>query len=283
MKIEKKTGVTVFLFAYNEEDRIKSFLTNFSWADEVVIFDKSSTDNTPLIAESLNATVIKIPYTDATENFGQYVKTYKTDSEWYMFPTASSLIHPDLVDEIVKITANKASKFEVVSLPYRVYVFGINSARSPWSGLYKTILIKKNVLVTSDELHNGFWHSSKSLAKISFLGEDKCLFHLTHKDPDDFFHRHLRYTKYEANYLNKKTSRNKALRIVFLEVINSLWTSFFKRKCFLLGWDGIALMFGFVSYSIMKFLYVWDFYRENGSVIYPDIRRKIENAWNDND
>ena len=51
----------------------------------------------------------------------------------------------------------------------------------------------------------------------------------------------------------------------------------------MLGVDGLALAMSYVSYFIMKFIYVWDSYRDNGDVVYPAIREKIDQLWKDNE
>ena len=89
----------------------------------------------------------------------------------------------------------------------------------------------------------------------------------------------MRYTRYEAKYTHNKNLRNKALRLAFLEILNSIRVSIFKKRCFLVGWDGIALMLGYLSYFIMKFLYLWDLYRQNGDKLYPEIRKSLDDAW----
>ncbi|MGZ4956443.1 MAG: glycosyltransferase, partial [Methylobacter sp.] len=64
----QKSNVTVFLEVFNEEARIESCLKNFSWAEELIVFDKHSTDRTREIAEKYATKVITVPFTQASEN-----------------------------------------------------------------------------------------------------------------------------------------------------------------------------------------------------------------------
>jgi hypothetical protein len=84
--------------------------------------------------------------------------------------------------------------------------------------------------------------------------------------------------KYEANY-SLIEDKSESLRKPFLEIIKSLFIAFIKRKWYKLGWDGVALSLSYVSYFIMKFIYIWDSRRINGGEIYSKIRREIDELW----
>jgi hypothetical protein len=46
-----------------------------------------------------------------------------------------------------------------------------------------------------------------------------------------------------------------------------------------LGWDGVALSLAYICNFVMKFLFVWDTHRENGNMVYPILRKKIDYLW----
>ena len=59
--------VSVFILAYNSEDRIERAVKSVLWADEVVVVDSYSKDRTAEIAEKLGATVAQVKF----EGFGK--------------------------------------------------------------------------------------------------------------------------------------------------------------------------------------------------------------------
>ncbi|AMK75084.1 MULTISPECIES: glycosyltransferase [Methylomonas] len=274
-----KSNVTVFLEVFNEEERIESCLKSFYWADELIVFDKNSTDRTREIAKKYATEIVLVPFSHASENVVKNISSRKS-CEWILFPTASSLIHPNLVDEIIKLTSDNDFNYDVIGLPYSMYSFGISSKYSPWTALRKNILIRRSALQLSSKLHNEIGFNSDRIFEMPFIAEDQLLYHCTHKDADDFFGRVIRYTRYEAEY-EKPINRSRALNKAFFEIFKSLATVVFRRRSFVLGWDGIALSLAYVCYFIMKFIYVWDVRRENGSVVYPALRKKIDALWDE--
>lgn len=276
-----KSNVTVFLEVFNEEERIESCLKSFSWADELVVFDKQSTDCTREIAKKYASKLVSVPYSQASENTVKNISGVDS-CEWCFIITASNLIHPEIVKEIIKLTNTPSFSYDVIAIPYAMYVFGIRSERSPWSNSRKCTLIRKSALKLSSELHNEIGYSSNRIFEMPNIGEEKVLYHCTHKNASDFFNRHMRYVDYEAKYmLSEKNSRR--IKKSLIDIFRALGGVILKRRSFMLGVDGIALAMAYVSYFIMKFVYVWDSYRDNGDIVYPAIRTKIDQLWKDNE
>ena len=272
-----RSNITVFLEVFNEEDRIESCLKSFSWADELVVFDKQSTDRTCEIAKKYATEIISVPYTQASENVVQNISG-RASCEWVFYITASSLIHPNLADEIIKLTTDNDFNYDVIGMPYAMYTYGISDAKSPWHALRKYILIRRTVLKLSTELHNEITFTSDKIYDMAFMKSDEVLYHCTHKDASDFFNRSIRYVEYDINH-HKTLSCDQALKRSFIEILKSIWTVIFRRHTFLLGWDGVALSLAYICYFAIKFIYVWDSRRGNGNTVYPVLRKKMDDLW----
>ncbi|MCG8568058.1 MAG: glycosyltransferase family 2 protein, partial [Desulfobacterales bacterium] len=54
--------ISVYIIAYNEEDKLKDALESVQWADEIVVADSFSTDNTAAVAEAHGARVVQVPF-----------------------------------------------------------------------------------------------------------------------------------------------------------------------------------------------------------------------------
>jgi len=272
-----ESNVTVYVEVFNEESRIESCLKSFSWADELVVFDKCSTDMTREIASKYATQLITVPNTPASENIIENFSKCKI-TEWLFVATASSLIHPKLVDEIIKLTTDENFKYDVIAVPYAMHAFGINNKNSPWTNLRKNSIIRSSVLSLSCELHNEITYNSDRVFEMPLMAPDEALYHCTHKNAGDFFSRHMRYVNYEAQYQHSQLGKQQ-LKKSFIDIFRAIATVLIKRRTFMLGWDGIALSLAYVSYFIMKFIYVWDVNRENGDVVYPELRKKIDRLW----
>lgn len=271
-----KSNVTVFLEVYNEEARIESCLKSFTWAEELIVFDKQSTDRTREIAKRYATQVITVPFSLASENVVRNMEGRAT-CEWVMVVTASSLIHPHLVDEIVKLTTDREFGFDVIGMPYAMYAFGINSRNSPWSGLYKRTLIRRSVFRVSNKLHREVGYSSDRIYDMPSIGKEEKLYHCTHRDVLDFFDRTNRYARYEGEQ-ERSRERRRALRCALKEMMKAVYI-LIRRRTLMLGWDGIALSMAFLCNYMMTFLYVWDCHRDNGNIVYPQLRSKLDKLW----
>tara|TARA_B110000259_G_C14010687_1_gene399502 strand:+ start:369 stop:1262 length:894 start_codon:yes stop_codon:yes gene_type:complete len=272
-----KSNVTVFAEFFNEEDRIDSFLKNFSWADEVVIFDKMSTDATGRIARASGASVVEVPFTSGSENIVENISKRESE-EWILYPTASTFIHPTLVAEIIRLTSDTEFPYDVIGMPYGIYCFGIRSINSPWHEPHKYTLIRRSVLKLSTRLHHEITFDSERIYVMPQLGSDEILYHCTNIDIDDFYSRTQRYTRYEANYVDS-IGPNITMRSAFFSIIKAIGIVTLKKRSFTLGWDGVGLSLAYVSYFITRFLYIWDRQRVNGRVVYPDLRKSIGSEW----
>ena len=52
--------VSAYILTFNEAEKIADAIKSVSWADEVLVVDSNSTDNTVKIAESLGARVVQV-------------------------------------------------------------------------------------------------------------------------------------------------------------------------------------------------------------------------------
>ncbi len=269
-------NITVFIEVFNEAHRLEACLKNFQWADELVVFVKKSSDSTYDIAKQNATHIYEVDYCEASENFVSNVMKHKS-KEWCFFITASSLIDPDLAIEIEKLTNLASFNYDVIGLPYRMYVFGLTGPCSPWGADYKYPLIRRSALRLTDTLHHEIGWIGDSVYKINTGSTTGRFYHCTHSDPDDFFSRHMRYVKYEAKHYCSIYG-NKAFRVAFIDFLRSIASVFFKKKSIWYGRNGIALSLAYVSYFLMRMIYVW-FALRYCDHSYDEFRRASLDKW----
>jgi glycosyltransferase involved in cell wall biosynthesis len=54
--------ISVYIIAYNESEKISDAINSVLWADEIVVADSYSQDNTAVIASDLGARVVQIKF-----------------------------------------------------------------------------------------------------------------------------------------------------------------------------------------------------------------------------
>lgn len=239
--------ISVALAVYNEEKRIERFLKSFSSFDEIIVFDKSSTDNTASLCLNSGAKVISIPYTDRSD-FGKEVIQIARNN-WLLFVTASDIIHPDLYKALIDLINKKDISVDIVYVPYMIYAHGISSIHSVFDSDYRPCLVKKDVVIFHDRVHEEVSFDSD---KKYYLPKSRkiAIHHLTHENMDSSFERIIRYTKEE---LKKEQTLMKCLKIIFITIIQGI-----KRRFWVLGWDGVAMLLLLLNYHITVFLRTWE-------------------------
>jgi len=253
--MQLKNNVTVLIEVYNEAHRIEECLKCFTWAEELVVFVKESTDNTLEIAKRIATHVYSVPYVQASENVVSNFALHDS-KEWCFYITASSRMDADLAAEIQKLTTDDTFEFDVIGLPYYMYVMGVTGKASPWGNGYKFVLIKKKVLRLSTVLHKEVSWDSNNIYKIPRVAASGKFFHYTHSNPDDFFIRHMRYVKNEADHYIE-TYGKKAFRAALIILFRMIGSVVIKKRTIFRGKNGFVLSIAYISYFIMLLIYVW--------------------------
>jgi glycosyltransferase involved in cell wall biosynthesis len=265
--------ISIFISVYNEEERIENFLESFYDLGKIYVLDKGSTDRTIEICSKYNSIqVIKLPFSQPYyANFIDEIMKEYCMTEWAVFSTASDLIHPRLVIELKAIINNpKIIDYDLIRVPFKTFVLGINSYYSPWYTKSKIYAFRKNALaVNLNGVHNGIQYSSEKIYEMN-INNDFCVYHLTHKTVSSMMNRHLSYWEGEATL-----PLNIDLKLTFKDTIRNIFRVLLKRKSFMLGWDGIMLSFSYITYFMMKFVYQWERKRSNAKDKYLEIANNI--------
>jgi glycosyltransferase involved in cell wall biosynthesis len=91
-------NISVFIIAYNEEKIIAKCLEKLQWANEIVVVDSGSTDNTVAICEKYGAKVIYNKF----ENFGiqKQFALNQTSNNWVLSLDADEVLSDELIQEL---------------------------------------------------------------------------------------------------------------------------------------------------------------------------------------
>jgi len=265
-------AIAAMLSVYNEEHRIEYVLKTLQWCDEILILDKGSSDNTVIIAQRYGAKVFEWKNTEYSHNESIFLLE-KCTSEWILAFTASDIMHPALAKEIKRLISISDFQYDIIYVPFRTFILGIDSKRSPWHTELKPSVYKKDSIIFNSGVHNS---ASFSSTRNFFLKKNMefCIFHLTHVDVETMMDRHTRYWRAEASYFNDKD-----LKTSFKRIIHEFYNVILKRKTYLIGWDGIMLGCAYLSYFMMSFVYKWEKKHNNAPEVYRKIRNDLLSEW----
>lgn len=264
--------ISAILAVYNEEHRIRYTLQSLQWCDEIIVVDKYSTDKTVEICKSFGARIFYMENSD-TYSVNEFDFLKECLGDWILMATASDIIEKSLAKEIKRQTELLPKDVGCISLPFKNYILGIEDERSPWHFNHMVKVIRNGNFSIKKDVHGALSITNKK----EYVIADKFgyYYHLTHVSLDMMLDRHTRYWRGEAAMYSEK-SMIPALKKTWWSIKNTIR----ERKTFLLGWDGVALTFAFVSYYMFSFLYIWE-HRRNGKAVevYDELREKIIKEW----
>lgn len=269
-------SITAAMVVYNEEKRIEAALKSVaSWCDEIIVMDRNSTDRTREIAGKYTDKIIIVQNRDFQPADNE-VWLSQVTKEWVIGMTASDLIHPGLAAQIAELIKTPDFPYDIIQIPFRRYVLGLETPRSPWySELSPGSVFRKSVArVNKDLVHAALWFDTERIYKMR-NSEEFCMYHLTHSTADMMMDRHAIYFRAEAKYFPKDQSLWKA----FSGIFRGFYILIFKRRTFLMGWDGAALSMAYLSYWMLRFVYIWEARSGKATEAYAKIRSEIEKAW----
>lgn len=160
-----------------------------------------------------------------------------------------------------------------IYIPMNDYILGIEDERSPWHGSPRMKIFRNGNYFINNDVHGAL--SLKNYNSYTIPDKFGYFSHLTHVSLDMMLDRHTRYWRGEAEMYDKKT-----LLPALQEVWRSVKCTMRVHNTFLLGWDGIAIMFAYVSYYMFSYLYIWEHRRKKTAAqIYQEMRDKNTEEW----
>ncbi len=267
--------LSVVISAYNEEQKIAKCLESAKFADEIVVIDNSSTDNTSKIASKYTKNI----YTqknnpaqiDLQKNFG----FEKATGDWILSLDADETVSGELAEEI-KETLAKNVKENGYLIPRKNYIFGEWIEHAGWYPDYQLRLFRKG---KGKFLEKHVHEKLKVEGETGKLKND--ILHDNYETILQFMHRAVDvYCPNEADFLlsnGYKFSSFDAIRFPFDEFVNR----FFAREGYKDGLHGLMLSILMAFYRFLVFAYIWEkmgFIKENGEEFLQKAEEEFKKA-----
>jgi len=138
---KRKTGISVTVRTFNEAQNIEECLKSLTWADEIVVVDSESTDETVAIARRYTDRVINQKWLG---HIGQ--SQFATDqalNPWVLHMDADERVSPGLRDEILALDLSR-SPYDAYEMPRRHFFMQQWINHSAWYPDYKIRLFRKD-------------------------------------------------------------------------------------------------------------------------------------------
>ncbi len=110
--------ISAAIIALNEKDNIRDAIKSLSFADQIIVADTGSTDNTAEIAKNAGAEVHKIKFSGFGETKNKALEL--CDGEWVFLLDADERVSEELAESILKAAAHNSDTagFNVNRLTY---------------------------------------------------------------------------------------------------------------------------------------------------------------------
>lgn len=233
--------LSVIVVTKNEEAKIRQCLESVRWADEIVVVDCFSTDETTTICSQYTDRVIQRewPGYASQKNFGIDNAT----GEWILILDADEQVSDQLRQEIQVILSSNP-EHDGYQIPFKNYL-GNHWLR--YGGLYPDYHLR---LFKRDKARYGSKEIHETLdfkGKVGFLSG--AVIHLTYDNYEDYLQKVNQYTSLEARYYC-----NAGYKVSWFEFVKPVG-KFFKLYIFEQGFrDGLPGLVSAVYLTLYMFI-----------------------------
>ena len=221
-------GISIYIIAFNEEDKIGECIKSALWADEIIVADSFSTDKTAEIALSYGAKVINISFNGFGDLRNKAIAHCNND--WILSLDSDERCTKEVREEI--LTLIETSNLDIYKIPRRNFFMGRWIRYSGWYPNFRQPQLFRNGMMkySLDEVHEGF--ITLSSKEIGVLRNN--IWQVPFKNIEEMIHKTNRYSTLGVDKLLNKGQKSGFLIALF----HGLW-SFLKHYIFKLGFlDG---------------------------------------------
>jgi len=241
--------LSVCSVSFNEEWIIaRTFNAVKDIADEMILVDSGSTDQTREIAASLGVRVyIEEPYKGC--GLQKNVAIEKCTCDWILFLDADEVVSEELKTEIKRIMQMPTAA-DVYKVRFQSFCFGRLIKHGGWSAFYKVRFFKNGAGKFSPHIIHSYFETKENAVNDKI---DANIFHYTYRDITHYIEKNNRYTNEKALMLFRKGKKPQVIKFIFSPVIRFIKSYFFKLG-FLDGIDGLIMSMLGSWYAILQFL-----------------------------
>lgn len=239
-----KVPLSVVIPTFNEERNIEDCLRSVSWADEIILVDGGSTDQT---REKAGRYTSKIILTENAPAETQRLKGLKEiKHEWFFLLDADERVSEELASQIAEVVSSGSSKSAYRVLRKNIYKNKPVHLHDPD---YQLRLFKRSEI---DSLPQEIHRIPQVKGGIGVL--KGCLMHYFFTSVGDYIAKLNRYTRIEASYWRNAGKKVTGFNAIYYLVIRPKWRFFqcyFLKKGFLDGFFGFFFSVSSAYYEIM--------------------------------
>jgi glycosyltransferase involved in cell wall biosynthesis len=187
-------SITAIIIAKNEEIMISGCIKTLGWADQVLVIDNGSTDQTAAIAEGLGANVIFFEHSSFARVRNEALNHVKTD--WLVYIDADERVVPTLAKEI--LVNIETATAPVMSLVRKNVCYGQEFKAGGWKN---DVVIRVFTRQALKQWQGRVHETPEFNGTLTQLHTP--LVHLTHRNTTEGLQKSIAWTSIEAQLLHK--------------------------------------------------------------------------------
>ena len=246
----EKAPVTIAIITKNEEKRLPSCLETVTWADEVLVLDDESTDQTVAVAKRYGARCFsrKMDVEGKHRNFVYQQAKHK----WVLSLDADEHVTPELAREIIEKVNLNDPQFSGYAIPMRIFIGTLWIRRA---GYYPSARLK---LFRRDKFH----YEEAAVHPRVFL-DGKCgqirgeILHYSFRDVSHFMAKFNRETDLEAQkWVEDKRKMN--LGLALYKACDRFFRAYLMKKGYQDGFAGFIFSCFASWYQLLTYAKYWE-------------------------
>lgn len=225
--------ISVIITTFNEAEHIGAALQSVAWADEKLVIDSFSTDQTSEIAQKMGAAVLHRKYSGPADQKNWAIP--KASHDWVLILDADERVTPELADEIKAVLEKNPSE-DAFWIRRQSWFMGRKIRYSGWQNDKVLRLVRRDRCRYDDkQVHEEIESSGLKVGQLSAKME-----HFTFKNLQHFIDKTQRYARWSAIDHASKTKKVTYFHL-FLKPLFRFFQHFILKKGFLDGKSGFLI------------------------------------------
>jgi glycosyltransferase involved in cell wall biosynthesis len=237
--------ISVVVVSFNEGKKLKRCLDSVKdLADEIIVIDLNSTDDTSVVAHQASAKVINHEKVEYVEKVRELAIS-EAKHPWILILDPDEVVPKHLSDKLKELSDQ--TTYVAVNIPRKNIFFGKWIAHTNFWPDRQIRFIKKEFTTWPKRIHT----YPIIIGEILNLKADPliALEHYGYDSWDEFYSRQKRYARVEAQNLFKEGKRFN-LGNLFWKPMREFLVRFIKHQGYLDGWIGLRLVLGLMWYRV---------------------------------
>jgi glycosyltransferase involved in cell wall biosynthesis len=182
--------ISAFVICYNRASILGTCLRALSFVDELIVVDKSSTDDSPLIASRYAHRVVTVPWTPTVEETRTLALSL-CQHDWIVFMDDDECLGAQAAQRIRTEVQNPRA--DIYAFPLRHYILGTHDERAYYWPEHHIRLFRRCAVSFSRTVHAGIVRHSDRVFQFD-PKDGVCIHHLSHPDVAGWIEKTNRYT-----------------------------------------------------------------------------------------